>query len=68
MNEPKTFESSGLAAGGGGMRGIFADPLSLATKPAVIFKFASAVSRMSVYLAINAWRLLIYGQPRAAIN
>lgn len=39
MNEPKTF-----TAGNNGMKSVFADPLALATKPPVIFKFASAVS------------------------
>jgi len=42
MNEPKAFEAS--MAGSTGLRGVLADPLSLATKPPVIFKFASAVS------------------------
>lgn len=42
MNDAKAFETN--MAGGGGLRGVFADPLSLATKPPVIFKFASAVS------------------------
>lgn len=42
MNEPKAFEA-GLA-GTGGTKTLLSDPLSWATKPPVIFKFASAVS------------------------
>lgn len=42
MSEPKAFEAS--MAGNKGMRSILSDPLALATKPAVIFKFAAAVS------------------------
>lgn len=45
MNEPKAFETS--MSGGTGLKGILADPLSLATKPPVIFKFASAVSNQN---------------------
>lgn len=41
MNDPKAFDSSGANAG---FQGVFSDPLALATKPAVIFKFASSVS------------------------
>lgn len=40
MNEPKAFE----APGSSGIKNVLADPLSLATKPPIIFKFASAVS------------------------
>lgn len=43
MNDPKTFETG--MSGGTGLKGVLADPLSLATKPPVIFKFASAVSK-----------------------
>lgn len=42
MNEPKAFEAN--MAGSSGIKSILSDPLSLATKPPVIFKFASAVS------------------------
>lgn len=40
MNEPKAFE----APGSSGMKNALSDPLALATKPPIIFKFASAVS------------------------
>lgn len=40
--EPKAYDAS--AASGSGVKSVLADPLALATKPAVIFKFASAVS------------------------
>jgi len=42
MNDAKAFDAS--AATGTGLKGLLADPLALATKPAVIFKFASSVS------------------------
>lgn len=42
MSGTKAFDST--AASGAGYKGAFADPLALATKPAVIFKFASSVS------------------------
>lgn len=42
MSDPKSFEAN--MAGSKGMRSILSDPLALATKPAVIFKFAAAVS------------------------
>lgn len=42
MNDPKAFDTS--AASGAGFQSLLSDPLALATKPAVIFKFASSVS------------------------
>ena len=43
MNDPKSYES-----GNTGLKGVLSDPLALATKPPVIFKFASAVSRITL--------------------
>lgn len=48
MNEPKAFAADGASAGG--FQSLLSDPLALATKPAVIFKFASSVSIISQYI------------------
>lgn len=44
MYGSKNFDSN--VSGGKGMKNIHSDPLSLATKPAVMFKFAAAVSKL----------------------
>lgn len=44
MSEAKAYDAA--AASGSGYKGALADPLALATKPAVIFKFASSVSNL----------------------
>lgn len=44
MNDQKTFDPNMASAGTGGLKSILADPLAIVTKPAVIFKFAAAVS------------------------
>lgn len=41
MSTPKAFEAN-MAAGS--MRNLLSNPLTIATKPPVIFKFASTVS------------------------
>lgn len=57
MNEPKAFEAG--MAGSTGVKGILADPLALATKPAVIFKFASSVSILSIIKCYNVIRFIL---------
>lgn len=37
-----------MAGAAGGVKSALADPLAVATKPAVIFKFAAAVSTVQV--------------------
>ena len=51
MSETKAYDSG--AASGAGYKSLLADPLALATKPAIIFKFASSVSVLCNSLAIN---------------
>lgn len=45
-----------MAGGSSGIRNALADPIALATKPAVIFKFASAVLALVIYSCVSsAW-------------
>lgn len=66
MNEPKAYDAA--PASGTGIKSVLSDPLALATKPAVIFKFASAVSneiRMKKATNFASLQLLIiYFNPK----